>query len=343
MAEPGISILLPFRDALETLEECLDSIAGQTFTDYELLALDDGSRDAGPALVRARAERDPRIRLIDSGGRGLVATLNLGLERARAPLIARMDADDLMRPTRLRRQFELMTQGPELALVACQTRKFPKALVKTGYRAYIDWQNALITPADIAAELYVESPLPHPSVMFRKDLIRELGGYRDGQFPEDYELWLRIHAAGHPMGKVPEVLLDWRESPGRLSRVDPRYGRAAFDRLRADYLAREPVLLTALEAGRPLMIWGAGRPARRRAELLLERGFKVSGWLDVDPAKIGKHHRDAPVHPPAVLDKHNGAKPFVLSYVNNHGARPRIATFLAERGYVRGTDYLMVG
>lgn len=336
MGTPGVSIVLPFRDARNTLGECLDAIAAQTLTDYELLAIDDGSRDGSAGLVARRARHDARIRLIRQPPLGLVAALNRGLLEARAPLIARMDADDRMHPARLAAQRTALDADPELGLLATQVRLFPDEHIQAGFREYIRWQNACCDPATIADEIYIESPFAHPSVMFRRHVVRDAGGYRAGDFPEDYDLWLRLAQRRVKMAKLPRMLLDWRDSAGRLSRTDPRCSRAAFDRLRADYLARDPRL-----QGRPLAFWGAGRKTRRRCNLLIERGFTPIAWVDIDPRKIGNRLRGVPVVPPDWLARDE--RPFVLSYVANHGAREDIASRLAAMGYRRGMDYLMVG
>lgn len=337
-APPAISVVLPFRDAAATLPACLASLARQTWGDYELLAVDDGSADEGPALVAGAARADPRVRPLSPGRAGLVAALNLGLAEARAPLVARMDADDLMHPRRLELQHAFLEARPELALAACRVALFPKHLVRAGYAEYVRWQNRVLTPAEVSAQIYVESPFAHPSVMFQREAVAALGGYADGPFPEDYELWLRMHEAGLPMAKLPRVLLAWRESPGRASRADPRYARGAFDGLRAAFLARDP----RLRRGRELVYWGAGRATRQRARLLIERGFPPAAWVDVDPRKVGQTVWGAAVRPRHWLAGLR-PRPFVLVYVTNHGAFDLISGWLGEMGYAPGEDYLFVG
>ncbi|OOZ36221.1 glycosyltransferase family 2 protein [Solemya velesiana gill symbiont] len=336
---PQISVLLPFRNMEQTLDECLASINGQTLKDYELLAVNDHSTDGSRALVANLAANDSRIRLFDNKGNGLVDALNHGLSKARTGLVARMDGDDVMHPRRLERQFEHMQHHPEVALLGCATRLFPEHVILNGYREYIRWQNSCNTPEQIADEIYIESPFAHPGVVFRKQIVERLGGYRDGPFPEDYELWLRLHRAGYRMAKLPEILLDWREYPSRTSRVDLRYSRDAFDRLRADYLSREHRLLKKRDC---LAIWGAGRKTRKRCKPLLQKGFKPIAWIDIDPKKIGNRLEGVPVVDPGWLGE-TMPKPYVLVYVANHGARELIARDLHRFGYKRGTDYLMVG
>lgn len=338
MSMPAVSIVMPVFQAATTLPDCLASIGAQTFSDFELLAIDDGSTDAGPDILQRAAAEDRRIRVIDRGRRGLVAALNTGLAEARADLVARMDADDMMYPERLARQWAFMQAQPWVTVLGTQVRGFPDACITEGFQRYLDWQNALLTPTEIANDIYTESPFAHPSVMFRRNAVIAAGGYRHGDFPEDYELWLRLHAAGHAMARLPAVLLDWRDDPRRTSRTDPRCAREAFDRLRASYLADDK----RLHAGRPIVVWGAGRKTRKRVAWLQDRGVRVAAWIDIDARKIGQRIGDATVHAPDWLAG-AASKPLVLVYVASHGAREEIEAFLRESGYGWGEDYLVVG
>jgi len=337
MRDPRLSIVLPFRDAATTLDECVDSVRGQTFDDWELLAVDDGSRDASAEVVARAAGEDPRIRPLRNRAPGLVGALNAGLRESRAPYVARMDADDRMRPKRLELQVAYLDGNPDVTLVACRAELFPGKRILAGMREYLRWQDTCVTPREIADNIYVEAPFAHPSVVFRREAVAALGGYREGPFPEDWDLWLRMHQAGLAMAKVPEVLLEWRESDARASRRDGRYSREAFDRLRAEALSRDP----RLRAGRELAFWGAGPKTRKRARLLIDRGVRPLVWIDIDPRKIGKTLDGASVVGPERLER--DSKPFVLVWVTNHGARDLIAERLASMGYAVGEDWLPVG
>lgn len=341
MTAPRVSIVMPMRDADAYLGECLSSIAAQTLADFELLAVDDGSRDAGPARAAAWAGRDRRIRLLRRPPDGLVAALNHGLREARAPLVARMDADDRMHPRRLELQHQAMARDPALVLVGSRVRAFARHELRRGTHEYMRWQNACLSERQIREQIYVESPFTHPSVMLRRDRVLALGGYREGPFPEDYELWLRLAAAGCRMRKLDLELLEWRQHPHSSSRRDPRCSRAAFDTLRARYLAADPRLAPARE----LVVWGAGRRTRARCRWLLARGRPISAWVDIDPRKIGNRVQGVPVHPPCWLAAQRARvpAPFVLGYVASHGAREQIARALVEMGYAPGRDFLMVG
>lgn len=332
-----VAVLMPFYNAAETLAQTLDTIQAQTLGEFTLIAVDDGSTDGSAEIVRARMQDDPRIQLLQPGHQGVVGAMNSALAYCRSPIAARMDADDLMEPQRLEKQFDFLQQNPDIDLVGSRVSLFPKELILEGFHEYIRWQNDCLTPQQIADNIYVELPIAHPSVMFRRKAVVDAGCYRDGDFPEDYELLLRLHQLGHRMAKLPEVLLHWRDSGERLTRTDGRYRREAFDRIRATYLARDP----RLQQQRPLAFWGAGRNTRKRVSHLLGHGFEPAAWIDIDPRKIGNIIRGARVVEPAWLQ--SGQRPFVLSYVANHGARELIAAELQAMGYREGHDYLMVG
>jgi len=332
---PLVSVLLPFHNAVDTLADCIESIRAQTLADYEIIAVNDFSTDDSLHLLQAY--NDDRLKIIDNTHRGLVPALNTGLACCAAPLVARMDADDIMYPERLLKQYEYMRAHHDVVLLAAQARKFPEASIRNGYREYMRWQNSVLSHDDIHKQIYIESPFAHPSVMFRRDSVIAAGAYRHGEFPEDYELWLRLLHTGHRMEKLSEILLDWRESENRLSRVSDNYSRNAFDMIRADYLSRDERI-----HDRPIAFWGAGRKTRQRARHLLEKGYEPAAWIDIDPNKIGNRINGIEVVEPAWLQQ-AGDKPFVLNYVTNHGARDIARTYLQRIGYVLGKDFLEVG
>jgi len=335
--KPDITIILPVHNNEDTIQECLHSILIQTLTNFEIIIIDDGSTDKSINVIHQFANQDNRIILLQPGRVGLVNALNIGISNVRGKLIARMDGDDTMHPERLEKQCQFLTHNTDTGLISCRAHLFPKNLIKQGYIEYMEWQNNCLTTADINNQIYVESPFAHPSVMFRKTILDQVGVYHKGDFPEDYELWLRFHHAGIKMCKLPDYLLDWRESPNRTSRTDTRYKTTSFDKLRANFLAKD----NRIPRDRPIVIWGAGKKSRRRAQLLLQQGFTINAWVDVDPNKIGNTIQGVPVKAHTWLTQTN--KPFILNYVNNHGARVEVETYLNQTGYQVGLDYLSVG
>lgn len=339
-APPRVSVLLPARNAAATLDEALAGLRAQTLTDWECLIVDDGSTDETPAIARAWAAGDGRIRLLPSPARrGIVAALRAAAARARAAVFARQDADDISRPRRLAASLALLESDASLGAVACRVRLFPGDALGEGLRVYGDWLNEAVTPEQIAGEIWVESPLPHPAVVMRREAYTGCGGYRHGPWPEDYDLWLRLHRAGWRFAKVPEVLYDWRHRPGRLTFSDPRYAPEAFLRCKLEHL--EPRL-----RGRALVVWGAGRDGRRLARALAARGVETAAFIDIDPRKVGRERLGRPVHPPEALGDSGclgrGALPeaLVLVAVGSRGARALIRERLAGLGRGEPADFL---
>ncbi|TVM16361.1 glycosyltransferase family 2 protein [Oceanidesulfovibrio indonesiensis] len=334
---PAVSVLLPVRNAAPTLPRALDSLLAQSHADIEIVAVDDGSTDETPAILRRAAAADPRIVVESIPPLGLVPALNRGLELCRSDLVARMDGDDVCQPDRLAKQKELLDERPGLGVASCLVLFGGDAEASAGYAFHVDWCNNHITEQDIALHRFQESPLPHPSVMFRKSIILDAGGYRDGAFPEDYELWLRLMDRGVRIAKVPEFLLTWSDPPDRLSRVDARYDVDAFYAVKAQYLARW------LERENPfhpaVTIIGAGRVSRKRADLLEAHGVSIEAYVDIDPRKVGKA-----VHGRPVIHRDELGGPgsrFAVSYVASRGAASDIEEFLQARGWVAGRDYIL--
>lgn len=298
----------------------------------ELVAIDDGSRDESAAVVASIARRDPRVVMLSGEGRGLVAALQRGLARARAPLLARMDADDVSRPGRVRLACERLREDPSLAAVGTRVRAFPDDAVGDGLRRYVAWQNALLTPDEHARALFVESPLCNPSVTLRRAAFDRVGGYRETDGPEDYDLWLRLDAAGYGLAKLPALLLDWRHQPGRMTFSDPRCGLARFADAKAPFLAARLARM-----GRPIVVWGAGKTGKRLARALEPHGVRPTRFVDIDPKKVGRPARGAPIVGPDAL---RPGEETVLVAVGEPGARDVVRARLDARGFVEGRDYV---
>jgi glycosyltransferase involved in cell wall biosynthesis len=332
---PLVDVLLPVRDAEPTLGETLASIRNQTFPDWRCLVLDDGSRDGSVARARAVAAEDPRVEVETGPAAGLVPTLRRGIERVVAPFVARIDADDVMAPDRLERQVAHLERDPSVTVVSSRVRFFGER-VSANLRAYERWLNELLTHEAMVRDLFVESPLPHPSVTMRTEALRAIGGYRDLAHPEDYDLWLRAWRAGWRFGKCEEVLVRIRDHGGRLTKTDPRYTARAFLDCKTEHLVAAYGL-----AGRDVVVWGAGRDGKRAAKSLRRRGVRIRHLVDIAPTKLGRRTIGVPVLPPASLDEE--PRSFVVAAVGVKGAREEIRAALADRGYREGADFVCLG
>jgi glycosyltransferase involved in cell wall biosynthesis len=329
---PVLDVLLPVRDAEATLSEALASLRAQTLADFRCLVLDDGSRDGSPLLAEAVALRDPRFVVLHFPPRGLVATLNDGLRAVRSPLVARLDADDVAHPERLARQAGFLAENPGVTAVSSRVCFFGDA-VSPELRRYEEWLNSLTTHDEIVRDLFVESPLPHPSVLVRSRPLAALGGWRDVGYPEDYDLWLRAWRAGWCFAKLDECLTQIRDHARRLTKTHERYTPRAFLECRAEHLVAAFGLF-----GADVVIWGAGRDGKRLAKALRRRGVGLRAFVDISPTKIGRRMLGTRVCPPDFLSERPGC--LIVAVVGVRGARAEIRGALGALGYREGRDFV---
>lgn len=324
-----ISVLLPFRNAASTLDEAISSVLADMRASDELILVDDGSTDGGPAIAGRRA-RDPRVICVTTTGLGLPGALGRGLEACRGDLVARMDADDVSLPGRFAAQERLLRSDEALGAVATLVEPFGDP--GPGMERYLAWQNGLVTAEDHARAIFVEAPICHPSAMLRRAALDAVGGFRAGDFAEDYDLWLRLVDAGWGIAKVPEVLLRYRVHRAQTTWNDPRLSFEKLRKLRATHLARR---LT-----RPFVLWGAGACGRRLGRELEIHAARPEYFIDIDPKKIGRTARGRSiVGVDPGLERARREELLVIVAVAAAGARDLIRAKLNEERFVEGADY----
>ncbi|HTO09562.1 MAG TPA: glycosyltransferase [Myxococcota bacterium] len=336
---PEISVLLPVRDGAETLRAALDSTLASVGPAIEVVCVDDGSRDATAAILRDYARRDARLRVLTRPARGIVPSLCDALAAARAPLVARMDADDEMHPERLAAQRTLLEARPDLGLAGCLVESFRAGGLRDGYRLFTDWANACVSPDEISREAFVDCPVPHPTWLAPRAAIERAGGWRDPGWAEDLDLFYRLLEQGVRAAKVPRTLHRWRDHDGRLSRTDPRYGRVGLARAKAHWLPRIRPMSAAV-------FLGAGRTARRYARLLASEGVKTHALAAPEEPGPACSWQGIPVLGPAglaagVSDWRRSGMLF-LGAAAVRGARSRIREILSGLGLVEGRDFVML-
>ena len=331
-AAPRVSVLLPARDAAATLPTALRSVARQRDVALECVVVDDGSRDATPAVARAWAARDRRFRVLSQPPAGIVAALGRGLAVCRGEVVARLDADDWMHRDRLALQLGELDAHPELAGVGCHVRLFPRRGLRPGRRAYESWLNSIDSPRRVREEAFVECPLAHPGLALRRELLARYG-YRECGWPEDYDLVLRLLADGCALGVVPRRLLGWRDAPGRLSRRSPRYALDRFTACKAAFLARG-----FLARGPDYVLWGFGGTGKALRRALLAHGKRPSHIVELHPRRLGETIHGAPVVRPEAL----GGLPRrpVVASVAGAAARAEIRAAAAALGLEELRDFV---
>ena len=324
---PPLSIVLPAWNAAATIERAIRSVLASTFADFELLVIDDGSSDGTCEIVESI--NDPRLRLIRQEHLGVAATANRGTAEAQAPFIARMDADDYCHPQRFEQQLALVDSenldgaGGLVRIVDANGEPVPTM------QRYEEWVNDNRTPEAIAAWRFVESPLVNPTVLAKREVF-ELG-YRAGDFPEDYDLWLRAIGKGYRFAKVPEVIHDWTDGPTRLTRSNPAYSEEAFNHSRLEHLLAGP-----LHGVDTIDVWGAGATGKPWLRWLQAASLRIRHLVEVSPKKIGEKIHGVRVRAPEDLPPADGT-PLIVA-VGAPGARELILAALMPLGYKAGDD-----
>lgn len=342
-----VAVLLPVRDNAPTLPAALASLSAQTLPAFDVVIVDDGSRDETAAVAEAWiadfADGDGkgppnarRAQLLRTPPNGVAAALQRGLAQIRAPFTARMDGDDVAHPDRLAAQLDHLDARPELAGCGTGVRMAPESAVSERAAEYAAWLNGLTSWSKVRRDLFVECPLAHPTFMFRTETLRSAGGYRDLGWPEDYDLLLRLWRAGRRFASLPQTLLDWTDSPGRASRTNSAYSLDAFRRCRVHHLRR------SLLAGRPgVVVWGSGPTGKSLAKEFLAQGVRVLGFVDVAPRKIGQVVHGAPVRSPQDAERaEDFAGALHVGAVARSEGRASVREAAAAAGLEDGKDFV---
>jgi hypothetical protein len=243
-----------------------------------------------------------------------------------------MDADDWMHRERLGAQRAALDADPTLSGVGCHVRCFPRREIGPGLRDYETWLASIDSPWRVRQEAFVECPLAHPTWMLRREALARFE-YRDAGWPEDYDLLLRLLAAGRRVGVVPRRLLGWRVHAERLSRTSETYSVARFTACKAAHLAAD-----FLARSERYALWGYGATGRALARALEAHGRRAAAIVEIHPRRIGRTIRGAPVISRHALGPPNGT-PLVVS-VAGASARSLIRAELARMGWRECVDFV---
>lgn len=213
---PRVSVIMAVWNSERYLADSIESILNQTFEDFEYIIIDDGSFDASRDIIARYAVNDQRIKPLYYEHQGLTRSLNRGIREARGAYIARMDADDISLPERLEKEHAYLMQHPDIAVVSC----FAYVIDDCGRT--VGTHCPPLSTEDIRKRSFFSGQICHPSVMFRADVVRMLGGYNEAfRYAQDYELWLRLMQK-HAVATIPEFLFSWRKSAQGIGRMQYR-------------------------------------------------------------------------------------------------------------------------
>lgn len=332
--EPKVSVVLPFFNAERTLERAIESISKQDMKDFECILVDNNSSDGGAEIAWKWERKDHRFRLESEPRQGVMFASNKGCEVAGGEFLARMDADDRSYPCRLRLQSQFLDHNPEYGAVAGLVKHVGEPSSTGGFKRFVAWSNSIVSYQEIYHRRFIEAPIVNPTAMWRRVTMDRHGLYHSGDFPEDYEMWLRWLDGNVKIAKIPELVLDWHDSAGRLTRTHAIYSDRAFYKIKSRYLAK---WLSGHNPFHPeVWVWGASRISRRRARILEEQGIRIKTYIDT------KNSRQLDREVIYYDDLPESGSGFILTYIRQMDNREKIQDFLEKRGYKEGKDYLLV-
>ena len=331
MSKKLISILLPVFNAAPFLKDCIDSILQQTETNWELLAVNDYSKDESWKILQQYASRDARIHIFQNTAKGIIPALRLAFAKSKGQYITRMDADDKMTSIKLSWLKTALTKKGKGYLSTGHVQYFSDTTLGEGYTKYQNWLNSLCKDNSHFREIYKECVIPSPCwMMYREDLVR-CGAFNPSTYPEDYDLTFRIYANEIKPTSVKEVLHLWRDHSQRSSRTDPNYENQNYFDLKLPYF-----LKLDHNPNRPLILWGAGKKAKVIAKKLI--ALKVPfHWICNNPKKWGKDIYGIELQPTQTLITLH--KPQMLIAIASPKDQEDIKNDLKKYTFRPGIDY----
>lgn len=332
MQKPLVSILIPFKNTAEFISDCLQSIQKQTYTNWELIIVDDHSTDASYALVESFAKNNPKIKLLKNTGSGIIPALQLALKTSSGTLITRMDSDDIMRPKKLEILAGNLCKKGKGHLAIGLVHYFADNGIKAGYKSYEMWLNALTESGSNYSEIYKECVIPSPCWMVYKSDLLACNAFNPNRYPEDYDLAFRFYKNNLKCLPCDNTLHDWRDYSHRTSRTDAHYAENHFIPLKLDYF-----LDLDWDTEKTLVVWGAGNKGKFIAKSLIKKNIKFE-WVCNNPKKIGINIYGKILRPFKDLEKITNPQSIIT--VANKGAQIEIKTYLNTLNFNPIKDYV---
>ncbi|WP_406684115.1 glycosyltransferase [Seonamhaeicola sp. MEBiC1930] len=282
MQNPLISILTPFKNTEIYLGDCLNSILNQTYTNWELLIIDDHSTDNSFELVSSYTKKDNRIKLLKNSGKGIISALQLAFNSSSGYFITRMDSDDIMLPNKLEVLANNLIQNGKQHVAIGLVEYFSANGVGEGYKSYETWLNTLTKSGKNYNEIYKECVIPSPCWMLHRDDLIACDAFNPNKYPEDYDLAFRFYKYNFKCIPCDTIIHKWRDYSTRTSRTHIHYAQNHFTTLKVHHY-----LDIDYDKTKTQVVWGAGTKGKLMAKLFLERGIHFE-WICDNPNKIGR-------------------------------------------------------
>jgi len=331
MQKPLISILTPFKNTQVFLAECLDSICNQSYLNWELIIVDDGSTDASNDLVAKYAKTDERIKLFNNDGEGIIDALRLAFKHSQGDYITRMDSDDIMHEDKLNIMLNQLLDFGKQHVAVGLVQYFSADGISNGYARYESWLNDLTRTGRNFSEIYKECVIPSPCWMIHRVDFIASNAFNPNRYPEDYDLTFRFYKQGFKCIPCNDVIHQWRDYSTRTSITHEHYAQNYFLDIKLHYF-----LDLDYDVKRPLTIWGAGTKGKTIAKALVEKHIPFY-WICDNQKKIGKHIYDQKLLNFNYLQQIKN--PQCIVTVANEGAQDEIRQYFIQNNMKSMTDY----
>ena len=282
MRESLVSILTPFKNVSSYIEDCLDSILNQSYTNWELIIINDHSTDDSNEIVESYAMKDVRIKHFQNNGNGIIDALRLAFSKSSGSYITRMDSDDIMAKNKLEVMVNQLKEYGKQHVALGLVKYFSDVGISDGYAKYEAWLNKLTKTGQNYTEIYKECVIASPCWMIHRDNLIACDAFNPNRYPEDYDLTFRFYKHGFKCIPSNELLHFWRDYSTRTSRTHEHYAQNYFLDIKLHYF-----LELDYDASRPLTLWGAGFKGKTIAKRLVEHKIDFH-WICDNKNKIGK-------------------------------------------------------
>jgi glycosyltransferase involved in cell wall biosynthesis len=277
---PKVSILTPFKNAEKYILATAESILAQTETDWEWILVNDHSEQNEEKLLEDLLRKDPRIRVFNNSGNGIIDALNTAFEQVKGMYVTRMDADDLMHVNKLKLFSDFLDQNDSTTIVTGKVHYFSEEYeVSEAFRKYESWLNSQVEKANFYSEIYRECTLASGNWMMYTETLHSIGGFKSLNYPEDYDLLFRWYENNLAIKGIDVVTHLWREHSERTSRTHTHYAQEAFFELKVKRLL-------ALDwNGEQILLNGTGQKGRLTAKILNEQSISFR-WFSHEAEKF---------------------------------------------------------
>ncbi|MDT8347198.1 MAG: glycosyltransferase family 2 protein [Flavobacteriaceae bacterium] len=276
-----ISILTPFKNTAQYLTECINSVLHQSYSNWEMLLVDDHSTDNSAQIAMEFAQKDSRIKVFQNTGSGIIPALQLAYAKSSGSKITRMDSDDLMPKQKLQLLNKTLEENGKNHIAVGKVKYFRTGGVSDGYLKYERWLNQLCIEENHYDEIFKECVIPSPNWLIHRDDLERADAFNPGTYPEDYDLCFRLYEKGIKIASCKSITHYWRDYSQRTSRTHEHYAQNYFLDLKLHYY-----LKLCYNPQKKLVLWGAGNKGKILAKLLITKGVNFD-WYCNNEQKIG--------------------------------------------------------